>query len=57
MGFLKMIWGEGRPTETVSREEFERVTQEYDSKIEALDNMIHALRDHEPDERTQPHAP
>lgn len=57
MGFLKLLWGEGRPPETVSQDEFDRVKAEYDRKLAELDNALHALRDHEPDERDQPYAP
>lgn len=57
MGFLKLLWGLGPAPEIVSQEEFDRVKREYDRKLKELDNAIHALRDHEPDERTRPHAP
>jgi hypothetical protein len=57
MGWLKLLWGTGRPADVVSHEEFERVKREYDRKLEELDEAIHALRDHEPDERRQSYAP
>lgn len=57
MGFLKMIWGNGRPPEPVSKDELDRILREYDRKLEELDTAIHALRDREPDERDRPHAP
>lgn len=57
MGFLNLLWGKESPPAAVSQEEFERVKREYDRKLAELDNAVRALRDHEPDERTQPYAP
>lgn len=57
MGFLKLLWGKDRRPDIVSQEEFERVKREYDRKLAELDTAIHALRDHDPDERYQHDAP
>lgn len=44
MGFFKMIWGPGRPAESVSREQFDQTVSEYDRHLEELDEAVHALR-------------
>jgi hypothetical protein len=56
MRFLGFWWGEQPPEQTVPRDEFDRVKEEHDRKLEALNDALHAWRDHEPDERRQPDA-